>query len=163
MLFMGEEWGARTPWQFFSDHEADLGRAVSEGRRREFASHGWDADDIPDPQDRATFVASKLDWSEAETDRGAALLDWNRRLMAVRRAEPDLADPRLGRARFSYDEDEGWFTVRRGSVVVAVNLATSPRQVPVSGDVLLASAQAVANEGAGWTLPAESVAVLRTG
>ncbi len=56
MLFMGEEWGARTPWQFFSDHAADLGRAVSEGRRREFAAHGWNTEQIPDPQDPATFA-----------------------------------------------------------------------------------------------------------
>jgi maltooligosyltrehalose trehalohydrolase len=163
MLFMGEEWGARTPWQFFSDHDAELGKGVSEGRRREFASHGWEAKDIPDPQDRATFLASKLDWSEAETARGKALLDWNRRLIALRRAEPDLADPRLGRAHFSYDEDEGWFIVRRGAIAVAVNLATSPRAVPVSGELLLASAAASRDTGADapWTLPPESTAVIR--
>ena len=58
MLFMGEEWGARTPWQFFSDHEGELGEAVRKGRRAEFASHGWAAEDVPDPQDPATFRVS---------------------------------------------------------------------------------------------------------
>jgi maltooligosyltrehalose trehalohydrolase len=52
MLFQGEEWAASTPWLYFTDHQdPDLGRAVSEGRRREFAAFGWKPDDIPDPQD----------------------------------------------------------------------------------------------------------------
>ena len=65
MLFMGEEWGASTPFQFFSSHpEPELARATAEGRRAEFAEHGWDADEIPDPQDPQTFLRSKLDWGE---------------------------------------------------------------------------------------------------
>ncbi|MGH3968768.1 MAG: malto-oligosyltrehalose trehalohydrolase, partial [Mycobacterium sp.] len=60
MLFMGEEWGASTPFQYFSSHpEPELARATAEGRKREFAEHGWDADEIPDPQDPATFQRSK--------------------------------------------------------------------------------------------------------
>ena len=56
MLFMGEEWGARTPWQFFTDHTEPRDRpAHGGGRRGEFGSHGWDEDDVPDPQDPATF------------------------------------------------------------------------------------------------------------
>ena len=67
MLFMGEEWGTRTPFQFFTDHEEeDLARSVSKGRVREFAGFGWDADDIPDPQAAGTVEASRLDWSELE-------------------------------------------------------------------------------------------------
>src|SRR4051812_42583131 len=54
MLFMGEEWGARTPWRFFTSFsDPELGAAVREGRRGEFESHGWAADDVPDPQDPA--------------------------------------------------------------------------------------------------------------
>lgn len=53
MLFMGEEWGSSSPFQFFSSHpEPELARATAEGRKAEFAGHGWDADEIPDPQDR---------------------------------------------------------------------------------------------------------------
>src|SRR3546814_4248273 len=56
MLFAGEEWAASSPFQYFSDHQdPDLARAVSEGRRREFASFGWAPDDVPDPQAPATF------------------------------------------------------------------------------------------------------------
>ncbi len=58
MLFMGEEWGSSSPFQFFSSHpEPDLARATAEGRKREFAEHGWDADEIPDPQDPADIPA----------------------------------------------------------------------------------------------------------
>ena len=65
MLFMGEEWGADTPWQYFTDHiEPWLAQAVAEGRKAEFAAHGWDAADVPDPQDEATFLRSKLDWEQ---------------------------------------------------------------------------------------------------
>ncbi len=161
MLFMGEEWAARTPWQFFSDHEAELGKAVSEGRRREFASHGWAAEEIPDPQDRSTFENSKLDWSELQTSAGRAMAQWHRALIALRRTEPALCDPRLGRARFRFDEDEGWFVVIRGDVAVALNLSTSERQLPVAGDVLLASSDV--SGGNPMTLGPESVAVVRVG
>ena len=75
MLFMGEEWGASTPFQFFSSHpEPELARATAEGRKAEFADHGWDADDIPDPQDPQTFQRSKLDWAEVDADEHAPLL-----------------------------------------------------------------------------------------
>ncbi len=161
MLFMGEEWGARTPWQFFSDHDAELGRAVSEGRRSEFASHGWAAGDVPDPQDVTAFTSSKLDWQEPLTERGRSVLDWHRRLIALRRTEPALAAPELALATVDYDEQAGWFMVTRGDIAVAVNLAGDPQTVPVSGELLLA-ADELARVGANGTeLASESVAVLR--
>ena len=67
MLFMGEEWGSSSPFQFFSSHpEPEVARATAEGRKREFAEHGWDADEIPDPQDPETFLRSKLNWDEID-------------------------------------------------------------------------------------------------
>ena len=73
MLFMGEEWGAGTPWQFFTDHpDPELAEAVRTGRRREFAAHGWAEEDIPDPQDPATRDRSCLDWSEPRRSRTRA-------------------------------------------------------------------------------------------
>ena len=53
MLFMGEEWGASTPWQYFTDHtDPELAEAVRRGPPDEFAAHGWARDDVPDPQAR---------------------------------------------------------------------------------------------------------------
>ncbi|WP_107644948.1 malto-oligosyltrehalose trehalohydrolase, partial [Streptomyces sp. Ru87] len=89
MLFMGEEWGARTPWQYFTDHpDPELAEAVRRGRRREFAAHGWAEEDIPDPQDPATRERSCLDWTEPERAPYSRLLDWHRRLIALRRRGP---------------------------------------------------------------------------
>ena len=76
MLFQGEEWAASTPFAFFTSHpEADLGHAVSEGRKREFEKMAWDTETILDPQDPATFAASKLDWSEVSEGRHAVVLE----------------------------------------------------------------------------------------
>ena len=86
MLFMGEEWGTRRPFQFFTDHaETELAQAVTQGRRDEFASFGWDADEVPDPQNRATVEASMLDWAEPDCPAHARMLAWYRDLIALRR------------------------------------------------------------------------------
>src|SRR5947209_18759537 len=96
MLFMGEEWGSSSPFQFFSSHpEPELARATAEGRKREFADHGWNADDIPDPQDPQTFQRSKLNWSELDDSDHAKLLAVYRALIALRRNERHLGDPWL--------------------------------------------------------------------
>lgn len=66
MLFMGQEWAASTPFQFFTDHNDDLGRLITEGRRREFEHLHRGITDVPLPQEEATFQRSKLDWDERE-------------------------------------------------------------------------------------------------
>jgi maltooligosyltrehalose trehalohydrolase len=65
LLFMGQEWAASSPFQYFTDHDEDLGKAVTEGRRKEFQSFAkFAGTDIPDPQSPDTFRRSKLNWSE---------------------------------------------------------------------------------------------------
>jgi maltooligosyltrehalose trehalohydrolase len=169
-LFMGEEWGADTPWQYFTDHpEPDLADAVREGRRAEFAHYGWSADRVPDPQDPATFQRSKLDWSEPAQPAHRSLLDWYRDLIALRRARPDLADPRFASVSVTCDEEQRWIAVRRGGLRVAANLSAEPRFIPLdqaAREILLASDPQVriaggeSAEGDGVHLPPESVAVL---
>ncbi|MGW6896550.1 malto-oligosyltrehalose trehalohydrolase [Streptomyces sp. NBC_01727] len=134
MLFMGEEWGARTPWQFFTDHtDAALAEAVRNGRRREFAAHGWAADDIPDPQDPATRDRSCLDWTEPEREPHARLHAWYRELIALRRTVPDLSDPDLAAVRTAHDEQGRWLAYRRGDLRIAVNLDEKPATIPLGG------------------------------
>ncbi|HZY77331.1 MAG TPA: malto-oligosyltrehalose trehalohydrolase [Jatrophihabitantaceae bacterium] len=172
MLFMGEEWGAATPWQYFTDHpDRDLGEAVREGRRNEFAEHGWSADEVPDPQDPATFGASKLDWDEITKQDHADLLAWYRRLIALRHSDPDLSDPRLTEVHADFDDSANWLVVRRGRLRVAVNLADHEQTVPLDtavAEVVLTSAAESDEEkmstspGDTVRLPAESVAILRT-
>ena len=164
MLFMGEEWGAATPWQFFTDHqEPALAEAVREGRRREFGEHGWAPGEVPDPQDPATFERSKLDWAEPEKDAHAGMLAYTKALLALRRARPDLTDPRLDRVAVSYDEGARWLVVTRGRLRVVVNLATERQPVPVDGrpaEVLLASTSGAACVHGAVELDGESAAVV---
>ncbi|MEU0968787.1 malto-oligosyltrehalose trehalohydrolase [Streptomyces sp. NPDC005917] len=132
MLFMGEEWAAGTPWQFFTDHtDPDLAEAVRRGRRREFAAHGWAEEDIPDPQDPATRERSCLDWSEPEREPHARVLAWYRRLIALRNEQPDLTGPDLADTKVAYDEEARWLAFRRGDVRVAVNLGEEPAAIPL--------------------------------
>lgn len=164
MLFMGEEWAASTPWCYFTDHEdPELGQAVREGRRREFASHGWDADDIPDPQDHATRDSSVLHWDEIGRPDHRRMLSWYRGLAALRRREPDLASGSLQDIRVDLDSDGDWLVVARGGLRIVVNLSGRQRKVPLDAPALLTLA---AWNGAllstrAVRLPAESVAVVR--
>ncbi len=136
MLFMGEEWGAGTPWQYFTDHpEQDLGSAIFEGRRREFARHGWAAEDVPDPQDPQTVARSRLNWAEIAEHEHRALLDWYRALIALRHSEADLQDPRLTAVRIVFDEAAQWLVVQRGALRIVANLADHPQSVPLGGAV----------------------------
>lgn len=138
MLFMGEEWGASTPFQFFSSHtEPEVAKATSEGRRGEFAEHGWQAADVPDPQDPATFQRSKLDWSELSREPHARLLQCYQDLIALRAAHKEFTDPRLTEVRTEHDEEAGWFLLRRGRFTVAANLSAHEVGVPAEGTVVL--------------------------
>jgi maltooligosyltrehalose trehalohydrolase len=162
MLWMGEEWGARTPWQFFSDHEGELGEAVRTGRRAEFGAHGWNTEDVPDPQAEQTFLDSKLDWSELEQERHADLLAWTRSLIELRRSRLELSDGRRDRVSVTYDEDARWLVVRRGRLLVVCNLGAERVEVPVPGDALTAVLESTPGTAFGSgrvELPAESVVV----
>lgn len=65
LLFQGEEWGATTPFPYFTDHQdQELARRVSEGRQRAFAKFGWPREAMPDPQALDTFEAARLRWEE---------------------------------------------------------------------------------------------------
>jgi maltooligosyltrehalose trehalohydrolase len=160
MLFMGEEWGAGTPWRYFTDHtDTGLGEAVREGRRAEFASHGWDRCDVPDPQDPATYQASKLDWSEPNREHHARLLTWYRSLLRLRRERRDLRDPHLDRVR-AFHDDNGLFVLQRGEHQVLVNLTEQPLRTATSGTVLLSWEPDVEVVEKTIEVPAQSTVVL---
>ena len=171
MLFMGEEWGAGTPWQYFSDHaEPELAESIRAGRTAEFGGHGWTdlyggPITVPDPQDPATVAASRLDWSERDDPDHARLLRWYRDLIVLRRTEADLVDGDRGRASVRH-QDGRWLVLHRGEVRVAVNLSVDPVQVPldISPDrsiVVLAAWEPVTLTHDGLELPGRCVAVVR--
>jgi maltooligosyltrehalose trehalohydrolase len=137
LLFMGQEWGATTPFLYFTDHDDDLGRRVTEGRRREFASFRGFADDearerIPDPQAEASFAASRLDWTEANRAPHAEVLALYRRLLAIRARDPVLRDRSRARTRAWCEGD--LLTVDRwsdaGARRVLANLTPHSQPIP---------------------------------
>jgi maltooligosyltrehalose trehalohydrolase len=127
LLFQGEEWGARTPFQYFTDHEdAELGRLVSEGRAREFQSFRWGGD-LPDPQDAATFERSKLDWAETAKPCHAEMLDWYRALIALRKSRSREAAS--GKPKVRFDVKAQWLRFEYAGVLAMFNFATVPRRI----------------------------------
>jgi maltooligosyltrehalose trehalohydrolase len=162
MLFQGEEWGATTPFQYFTDHDdAELGRAVSEGRRREFVAFGWDPSEVPDPQDRATFERSKLDWSEPKDQPHADLLEWHRRLIRLRKETPALSD---GRRELVNPQIEGHtLVIDRGPLTVACNLGDEPTEVTLAPErrttLLLSSGKDPQPSAEGVVLAPQSVSI----
>lgn len=122
MIFQGEEWACSSPFQYFTDHEPELGRLVSEGRRREFAAFGWKPEDVPDPQDEQTFLRSKLCWEEQANPPHSQMLDWYKKLVAIRKAHPDLTEGTLDHVQVEFSEEGKWLVMERGSIEVVVNL-----------------------------------------
>ncbi|MFI5527885.1 malto-oligosyltrehalose trehalohydrolase [Kitasatospora sp. NPDC051853] len=161
MLFMGEEWGAATPWQYFTSHpDPELAEAVRQGRRREFTSHGWAAEDVHDPQSPATVLVSTLDWTEPGARHHAELLDWYRRLIRLRRTHPTLTDPDLSAVRVDFDELAHWLVVHRGPHRLAVNLADAEQLLPVPPGTPLAVFGTAEQTPDGLLLGPDSTALL---
>ena len=130
MIFMGEEWGASTPWRFFTSHpEPELAEAVRKGRLEEFAQMDWDTSSVPDPQDPDTFTSSKLDWAEPGQQRHADLLALHTRLLEIRRSIPAFTDPRFESGQTSFSDEDGWLVLQRDDVAVVVNFSSTPSEV----------------------------------
>jgi len=165
MLFQGEEWGASTPFFYFTDYqEPDLANAVREGRCREFAVFGWKPEDTADPQARETFQQSRLKWDEISRPPHAEILDWHKKLIQLRRGELDLADGELPNVRVNDDETNRWLVLERGSISVVCNFAGRAQPLPVRAGgqrILIASDDVRAANGFAHC-PPESVAVLKS-
>jgi maltooligosyltrehalose trehalohydrolase len=163
MLFQGEEWGATAPFQYFTDHaDPELGQAVREGRRHEFVHFGWDPERVPDPQDRATFERSKLDWRELEKPDHADLLEWYRRLIELRRRHGALSDPRLDSIVVDVDEIRQTLMVWRDDFVVLANFGRESCSFALDGDleVRLASAPVTVGDQS-VEVPPDACAIVR--
>jgi maltooligosyltrehalose trehalohydrolase len=130
LLFQGEEWGARTPFLYFTDHEnAELGRLVAEGRSKEFNSFRWQGA-VPNPQEMQTFERSKLDWSELSRPPHAQLFEWYRRLIRLRKEK--MTGPSgtgRGKAAVKFDARAGWLTFVHGGVLCVFNFAAAAQRV----------------------------------
>lgn len=169
LLFMGQEWAASSPFLYFSDHEGELGRAVSEGRRKEFshfsAFHAGDT--IPDPQAESTFLASKLDWSEQARGEHRATLELTRRALDLRRTDPVLRSATQLSAGVAHDCLWVLRSAAQGSRLLLFNPGEARSLGEVSGCSptgtveLLTSHPMQSSEGR-IHLPARSAIVLKT-
>ena len=167
LLFMGEEWGASTPFPFFCDFQPDLAPLVTEGRREEFAKFPEFSDPatrerIPDPSAEETFDMAKLDWDERREPEHARWLDLYRELLALRRDRivPLLRKAPGGEADCRLVGERGlrarWTLARGSTLTLFANLGTEP----VSGFEQPPGGLLYATDGAedGAELPPWSVA-----
>jgi maltooligosyltrehalose trehalohydrolase len=128
MLFQGEEWGSKGPFQYFTAHEdPDLAEAVRNGRRNEFKSFGWEPEDVPDPQAKETFWNSKLRWSELEGDAAQNMLNWHKQLIALRSKLDGEGDAIF----VHFDEKNGWLEYIRGSYRIYCRIGIGEVFIPL--------------------------------
>ena len=156
MLFQGEEYGERAPFQFFSDHiDPEIADATREGRRREFASFAeFSGEEVPDPQDVRDVRALQAD--PHRRARGHA------RAARASCSAPAASCSRRGRRRVAFDEEQGWLAVRRGEYTLLANFARTPVHVPRerTEEVVLATHEPTLEPGF-IVLPALSGALVR--
>ncbi|WP_062078919.1 malto-oligosyltrehalose trehalohydrolase [Demequina globuliformis] len=163
MLFMGEEYGERRPFMFFTDHDEPLATAVSEGRMSEFAGHGWESlyggdVRVPDPQDRTTFLRSKLGSGiGSEGEPHDSLRRWVSDLMALR---PRVSD-RAAWERHAPGASESAPRVLtvNGPVTLHANLSEASARIHDAGDVVGTFGE-IAREGDTVVLGADAVALV---
>jgi len=133
LLFMGQEWAAREPFLYFTDHNEDLGRLVTEGRRKEFSQFSAFADVgnhaiIPDPQKIETFLQSKLDWAVRRNEEHAKCLTWYQSLLRIRKQLVETAAFQTARALNKEVIEVCWQSVRgsfRAVVALEAPMAVS--------------------------------------
>jgi maltooligosyltrehalose trehalohydrolase len=134
LLFQGEEWGAQTPFLYFTDHEnAELGRLVAEGRSKEFSTFRWQGA-VPNPQELATFTRSKLDWSELSEPRHTEMYEWYRQLIHIRhqqRSRAEVAASGEAKAEVKADAAAGCLSFVHDDVLCVFNFADTPQRVPM--------------------------------
>ena len=125
LLFQGQEWGTDKPFLFFTDHGEDIGPGIQEGRAKEFGGHGWEElyganFDVPDPQSRNTFEASKLDWETLQNEDPS---DTHLQILSGYQALISLREMVAGDQHVASDFGDGWFTMHRSRLSVIAHVA----------------------------------------
>lgn len=137
MFFMGQEYGATTPFTYFTDfQDRELGKAVSEGRKKEYSA--FLRKGFIDPQSREAFDTSKLNWQEAEQPANHELLRFHRDLLALRRRHKSLSNCRKDLTAVEFNQNERWVTIERNDesgerTIIVCNLGDKQTHVPIDG------------------------------
>ncbi len=136
LVFMGQEYGETAPFYFFTSFsDAELAKAVREGRGREYAAFYSEAE-FPDPQSPQTLEKSRLRWHPENTPLHAALLRFFQDLVAVRKREACLSNCRKDLTQVDLSEQSSWLVMERrdagGSRALLVYNFSSARQaIPI--------------------------------
>ncbi|KRE43540.1 malto-oligosyltrehalose trehalohydrolase [Knoellia sp. Soil729] len=134
MIFMGEEFAASSPWQFFTDFQDEgMAEAVRAGRRAEFGGHGWAAAEVPDPQSQGTRDASVLRWEELLSEPHASLLGWYKQLIALRRTVIGTSETRFADVTCDVGVDARSFRMTHRGISVAADLVRDAVTVSAPG------------------------------
>jgi maltooligosyltrehalose trehalohydrolase len=168
MLFMGEEYAEKAPFQYFTSHsDQDLIEAVRKGRREEFDDFSWEGEP-PDPHDEGTFVNSKLNWSLLDRDEHASMWRWYQQLLRLRRDTPALRRLDLAGLETHADDERQVLLVRRraesSEALVAFNFSDKAQTVDAPEGQWRSLLETGAKlEEKRLTLPPHAVAVWGTG
>jgi maltooligosyltrehalose trehalohydrolase len=135
LLFMGQEWAATSPFLYFTDHDEDLGRKITEGRRKEFAHFeafgAGSKVEVPDPQLDSTWRKSVLDWSERSREPHARVLELYRALLRLRAEDVVLRD-RSRAGMHAWDQGDLLIVDRRAGSAsrrIVANLTSATRSL----------------------------------
>jgi maltooligosyltrehalose trehalohydrolase len=146
MFFMGQEWAASSPFLYFTDHHDELGKGVTEGRRKEFAEFSEFRDPakrarIPDPQALATFTNSRLDWTEPHRQPHLETLRLYRDFLRFRKA--NLADRRRGRWQIEQVSPQAiairYEREKEGDILIVVQLVANDITLELVNGLLAAA------------------------
>jgi maltooligosyltrehalose trehalohydrolase len=146
MFFMGQEWAASSPFLYFTDHHDELGKGVTEGRRKEFAEFAEFRDPakrarIPDPQALATFTNSRLDWTEPHRQPHLETLRLYRDFLRFRKA--NLADRRRGRWQIEQVSPQAiairYEREKEGDILIVVQLVANDITLELVNGLLAAA------------------------
>jgi maltooligosyltrehalose trehalohydrolase len=163
LLFQGEEYAASTPFLYFADHEdPEMAKAVSAGRKKEFAAFGFGEVEVPDPEARATFERSRLNWDEVKEGYHKEMLEWYRALIHLRRRSISLNDGDMGHTTVRYSEEDRWLVMDRGGVVVLANLGQRDASFDAAEGfrVAVASREGLGSAAGKISLPSNTLVVL---
>ena len=143
MIFQGEEWAASTPFLYFTDHEnPELGKAVTNGRRKEFSAFGYAPKEIPDPQDTKTFNMSRLKWEEIRLSKHSKMLDWYKQLIRIRKKFFNEIESKQRSFRI-LDQENQLFMWQSGKLILLINCGN--REVSFTNSLLQKAATILEN------------------
>jgi maltooligosyltrehalose trehalohydrolase len=161
MLFMGEEFAASTPFQYFADHDdEEMRKLVADGRKRDFAQFGF-GDDVPNPEEIETFQRSKLNWDEIGEGKHAEMLAWVKSVIKLRRCTICLNDGSMQHLIVSSDEGRRTLVMVREAVRIVANLGEEPYVFDLLGGetLTLVSREGLAVNDGTFELPGMTLAV----